>query len=148
MDEPLTLSNDEEVEETKKSPTPTTTEVAQPSIRYTNKQRVLILCGRGINARHRHLMDDLKLLIPHHKKDNKLDTKDHLAVVNEIAEMKGCNSTLFLETRNRNDLYLWACKTPNGPSIKFRVLNVHTMSELRMTGNCMLGLKKRNFEIV
>ena len=33
---------------------------------YTNKQRVLILSSRGITARYRHLMEDLKKLIPHH----------------------------------------------------------------------------------
>lgn len=34
---------------------------------------------------------------------------------------------------------MWASKTPHGPSAKFLVSNVHTMDELRMTGNCMLG---------
>ena len=42
---------------------------------YTNKQRLLILSSRGITARYRHLQEDLKLLIPHHKKDSKLDSK-------------------------------------------------------------------------
>jgi ribosome biogenesis protein BRX1 len=110
-----------------------------PTGRYTNKQRVLILCGRGINARHRHLMDDLRMLIPHHKKDHKLESKDGLSAVNEIAELKGCNNTLYMETKNRSDLYMWVNKTPLGPSVKFQVLNIHTMSELRLTGNCMAG---------
>ena len=30
-------------------------------------------------------------------------------------------------------------KTPNGPSMKFQVVNVHTMDELKLTGNGMLG---------
>ncbi|RYG99992.1 hypothetical protein EON65_49775, partial [archaeon] len=30
-------------------------------------------------------------------------------------------------------------KTPQGPSAKFHVVNLHTMDELRLTGNCMLG---------
>jgi len=29
--------------------------------------------------------------------------------------------------------------TPNGPSIKFHVTNVHTMSELKFSGNCLKG---------
>lgn len=34
---------------------------------------------------------------------------------------------------------MWLSKTPNGPSIKFHVLNSHTMDELKMTGNCLKG---------
>ena len=64
---------------------------------YKNKQRVLILASRGITARYRHLLEDLKNLIPHHKKDNKLDSKGDIQVVNEIAEMKSCNQILYLD---------------------------------------------------
>ncbi len=34
---------------------------------------------------------------------------------------------------------MWIAKTPNGPSAKFMVRNVHTMDELKMTGNCLKG---------
>jgi len=44
-----------------------------------------------------------------------------------------------LEVRRHEDLYMWAAKTPNGPSIKLHVQNVHTMDELKMTGNCLKG---------
>ena len=106
---------------------------------YTNKQRVLILSSRGITARYRHLMEDLKKLIPHHKKDNKLDAKGDIHVVNEIAELKSCNQVLYLETKKNQDLYMYLGKTPLGPSVKFHVANVHTMDELKLTGNCMIG---------
>jgi ribosome biogenesis protein BRX1 len=141
---------------------------------YRNKQRVLVFCSRGVTARYRHLLEDLRKLIPHHKKDVKLDCKGEdmqplevdqgnaggqrmtevayvcviwhdivssgdLQVINEIAEVKSCNNCIFLEARKRQDLYLWLSKTPVGPSVKFHVLNVHTMDELRMTGNAMLG---------
>lgn len=69
----------------------------------------------------------------------KLDAKDDLRSVNEIADIKACNSCLFFEARKRSDLYLWASRTPSGPSAKFLVSNIHTMDELRLTGNCMLG---------
>ena len=39
---------------------------------YKNKQRVLVFSTRGITARYRHLMEDLRRLIPHHKKDVKV----------------------------------------------------------------------------
>jgi ribosome biogenesis protein BRX1 len=107
--------------------------------RYTNKQRVLVIASRGITARYRHLLEDLKKLIPHHKKDSKLDDKGDIQAVNEIAEMKSCNQVIFLETRKHQDLYMYIGKTPQGPSAKFHVVNIHTMDELKLTGNCMIG---------
>ena len=108
-------------------------------IAYTNKQRVLIVASRGITARYRHLLEDFKKLIPHHKKDNKLDSKNEIQVINEIAEMKSCNQVLYLETRKHQDLYMYLGKTPHGPSAKFHVVNIHTMDELKLTGNAMIG---------
>ena len=126
--------------------------------RYHNKQRCLILASRGVTSRFRHLLEDLRTLIPHHKKDSKLDaSKNDVggigAAVNDIAEMRGCNSVLFLECRKRKDAYLWLSHTNSngsngngnthghgyGPSAKFLVENIHTMDELRLTGNCMKG---------
>ncbi len=106
---------------------------------YKNKQRVLILASRGITARYRYLLEDLKKIIPHHKKDSKLDSKGDIMVVNEIAEMKSCNQVLYLECRKRRDLYMYLGGTPGGPSAKFQVTNIHTMDELKLTGNCMAG---------
>lgn len=36
-------------------------------LKYRNKQRVLVLSGRNIIAKHRHLMTDVRTLLPHHK---------------------------------------------------------------------------------
>nr|AFK42952.1 unknown [Lotus japonicus] len=107
--------------------------------RYINKQRVLVFASRGIRHRDRHFMQDLRDLLPHHKKDVKLDEKGKLSVINEIAEMKNCNSTIYLESRKKQDLYMWLSKTPNGPSVKFLVQNIHTMAEVKLTGNCLKG---------
>jgi len=104
-----------------------------------NKQRVLLLSSRGITHRMRHLMIDLEALLPHVKKDSKLDSKSQLHLLPELADLNNCNNTLYFEARRHEDLYLWAAKTPNGPSIKMHVQNVHTMDELKMTGNCLKG---------
>lgn len=110
--------------------------------RYRNKQRCLISCSRGITARFRHLLEDLRTLIPHHKKESKLDP-GHDGVgraITDIAEMRGCNTVLFLECRKRQDAYLWLGKqNSGGPSVRFHVSNIHTMDELKLTGNCMKG---------
>lgn len=209
--------------------------VAAPQQGFRNKERVLVLATRGIAFRARHFMADLASLLPHHKKDVKLDTKNERAVVNEVAELKvkrtmggslgvyvcnislwwrrlrwlrwlrwprpaicmrrgggktsgskkvpschlnatlrttpkhrpthcppkhththctqkthtlhtqkrkqqqNCTSALFFEGRKRHDLYLWMAKTPGGPTAKFLVQNVHTMDELKLTGNHLKG---------
>ncbi|KAJ3292244.1 Ribosome biogenesis protein brx1 [Rhizoclosmatium sp. JEL0117] len=104
-----------------------------------NKQRVMILSSRGIVHRYRHLMNDIHLLLPHSKKDSKLDSKTNLQLINELAADNQCNNCLFFEVRKHKDLFLWMSRTPNGPSVKFLVQSVHTMDELRMTGNHLKG---------
>lgn len=83
-------------------------------------------------------MNDLNLLLPHSKKEAKWDAKGHLNSLNELCELCNTNNCLFFETRKK-ELYWWLSKTPNGPSVKFNVLNVFNLSELKLTGNCLKG---------
>eukprot|EP00483_Globobulimina_turgida_P005635 UN05645 len=87
----------------------------------------------------RHLMNDLKLLIPHGKNEPKFDNKRDLSMIKEICGEHNCNNCIFFEARRNTDLYLWFSRCPNGPSIKFYVSSVPTMNELRLTGNCLNG---------
>ncbi|XP_002986567.2 ribosome biogenesis protein BRX1 homolog 1 [Selaginella moellendorffii] len=113
-------------------------EPQQPGFR--NKEKTLVVCSRSIIYRYRHLMMDLIGLMPHSKKDVKLQAKDNKnGTLNEIAELRGCTSCLYFECRKRQDLYLWMTKFPGGPSIKFLVNAVHTMAELKLTGNHLKG---------
>lgn len=105
---------------------------------YTNKQRTLVFCSRGVNRAWRHLTEDFRVLLPHSRKENKHDLKKRLYEINEICEIKGCNNCIFFEARGQ-DLYMWVSRTPTGPSIKFLVDNIHTMDELRLTGNSLKG---------
>jgi len=100
-----------------------------------NRQRVLLLSSRGITHRYlrpmfwltrrqRHLMNDLATLLPHSKKDAKLDTKSKLYHLNELADLYNCNNVMFFESRKHGqDLYLWLSKAPNGPSMKLHLQN-------------------------
>jgi ribosome biogenesis protein BRX1 len=108
---------------------------------YKNKQRTLVFSSRGIVHRDRHLIADLRDLLPHARKDTKLDTKDDFKQIPEIAEMKSCNNVIFFEARKHKDLYMWLSRCPGGPTIKFLVTNVHTMSEIKLTGNCLKGTR-------
>ncbi|KAE8699571.1 Outer membrane OMP85 family protein isoform 1 [Hibiscus syriacus] len=80
---------------------------------FRNKEKVMVTCSRRINYRYRHLMLNLVSLLPHCKKDNKC--------------------------RKNRDLYMWMARCPNGPSVKFLVNAVHTMEELKLTGNHLKG---------
>ena len=88
-----------------------------------NKQRVLILSSRGITFRQRHLLNDLYVLLPHSRKDAKLDTKTKLYQLNELADLYNCNNVMFFEARKGKDLYIWMSKAPNGPTVKFHMQN-------------------------
>ncbi|KAL5121743.1 Ribosome biogenesis protein brx1 [Pleosporales sp. CAS-2024a] len=107
--------------------------------RTTNRQRVLILSSRGVTFRHRHLLQDLYSLMPHSRKEAKLDTKTKLYQLNELAELYNCNNVLFFEARKAKDLYCWMSKPPNGPTVKMHLQNLHTMEELNFIGNCLKG---------
>lgn len=71
--------------------------------------------------------------------DAKLDSRSSLYLLNELADLHSCNNAIFLEARRHEDLYMWISRTPNGPSVKCHVQNIHTMDELKMTGNCLKG---------
>ena len=57
---------------------------------------------------------------------------DH-AFVCSCVSLSG-NNCIFFEARKRKDLYMWVSKAPNGPSAKFQVQNIHTMAEVKLTG--------------
>ncbi|ODQ82084.1 hypothetical protein BABINDRAFT_160281, partial [Babjeviella inositovora NRRL Y-12698] len=78
-------------------------------------------------------------MLPHGRKEPKLDTKKTLYELNEVAELYNCNNIMFFEARKHTDLYLWLSKPPNGPTIKFHLQNMHTTDELNFTGNCLKG---------
>ncbi|XP_067003290.2 ribosome biogenesis protein BRX1 homolog [Anabrus simplex] len=108
-------------------------------VKWINKQRVLVFGSRGISHRDRHLMEDLRTLMPHARPESKMERKENLFVVNEICEMKNCNKCVLFEGRLKRDLYMWISNVPKGPSAKFLVENVYTMGELKLNGNCLKG---------
>lgn len=89
----------------------------------STKQRVLVLSSRGVTYRQRHLLNDLAAMLPHGRKDAKMDSKSKLYHLNEVAELYNCNNILYFEARKRQDLYCWMAKAPNGPSVKMHVQN-------------------------
>ena len=43
---------------------------------WKNRQRVLLVCQRGIGGRYKKLLEDLKNLIPHSKQEMKIERKE------------------------------------------------------------------------
>lgn len=69
-------------------------------------------------------------MMPHARKDAKFDSKTKLYQLNELAELYNCNNVLFFEARKGKDLYMWASKVPNGPTVKMHVQNSKRRSSL------------------
>jgi ribosome biogenesis protein BRX1 len=111
----------------------------QKDTRWRNKQRTLVFASRGVTSRHRHLCEDVRKMLPHHKSEPKFEKSSKLHEINEVCELKSCNNVIFFESRKREDLYMWLGRVPSGPTMKFQVLNIHTTSEVRLAGNCLLG---------
>ncbi|XP_075236218.1 ribosome biogenesis protein BRX1 homolog [Lycorma delicatula] len=114
-------------------------EPVEKKAKWINKTRVLVFSSRGVSHRDRHLMKDLRSIMPHSKDENKMERKENLTIVNEMCQMKNCNKCILLEGRLKRDLYMWVANTPSGPSAKFLVESVYTMGELKLTGNCLKG---------
>eukprot|EP00914_Ancora_sagittata_P027858 GHVO01054526.1.p1 GENE.GHVO01054526.1~~GHVO01054526.1.p1 ORF type:complete len:342 (+),score=69.32 GHVO01054526.1:203-1228(+) len=108
------------------------------SDKWKNKQRTLVFSSRGIGNRSRHLMNDLKRLMPHHKSEVKWEKKQSFDEIPDICEMASCNNCVFFEARRGSELYMWVSRVPHGPTFKCQILNIHTLGELKLTGNCLL----------
>lgn len=44
-----------------------------------------------------------------------------------------------MENRRKADTYMWLANMQTGPTLKFLVQNIHTMEELKFSGNCLRG---------
>lgn len=98
------------------------------------KRGVLVLAGRGVSNRFRHLHNDLLLLTPHSKKEQKVDTRKDLRLLQELADLSSCDHILLLESRNGQD-YLWISKRSQGPTIRLSITSFSTCEELGVLGN-------------
>lgn len=111
-----------------------TTKVGNP--KWKNKQRVLFVASRGVSNQQRVIMNNLMSLVPHSKKECKIERKVAYDQLNEICFNHSCSNCLFFE-RKKREFVLWAFKSPEGPSLKFQINNIHTLDEPKMMGNCL-----------
>jgi ribosome biogenesis protein BRX1 len=81
-------------------------------------------------------MKDLIELLPHAKKECKIEKNIAKDELTDVCSNHNCNNCLYFEHRKR-EFILWVLKNPEGPSIKFQIKNVNTLKEIRLTGNCL-----------
>lgn len=75
--------------------------------KWTDRERVLMLCSRGSLARTRHLVNDLKRLMPHVHGESKYGKNGRMADdLNEMCELSNCTKCLYFESRKGRDVYL------------------------------------------
>jgi len=91
--------------------------------KWINKQRTLIVCSHGVNHMQHDLGNDLYALMPHAKKEVKVDRRNAYEELLELCQMRSCNNFIYLEARKRKNLYMWLGKAPNGPCYKFFINN-------------------------
>lgn len=104
---------------------------------WKNRQRTMIFSSRGISSNFRYLVKDIVSLVPNTKVESKLERKNTRDIINDLCYERSCNNYMFFDCHKHVDLFLWLAKSPNGPSIKFQVSNIHTTQELKLTGNCL-----------
>lgn len=106
--------------------------------RMTNRQKALVLGGRTMTSKDRHLLNELRGLMPHSREHSKISRSGKLGDdIIELCSLHQCNSVLFIDPHRKDISYMWIAQSPSGPSIKMQLSNVHTADEIRMAGNCL-----------
>lgn len=103
---------------------------------WINRQRTLVVTSRAVSHQERFLVNDIIALLPHAKKEVKIEKNIAREELTEVCFNHSCKNALYFEHRKR-DLILWLFKTPEGPLAKFQVRNIHTLTEIKLTGNCL-----------
>lgn len=102
---------------------------------WKNRQRTLIVSSRGINSQFRYLIIDIMGLLPHSKKEAKIERKTVKNEIDDLCLERSCNNCIYFEQRKGRDFFMWFSKSPSGPSFKCVVQNIHTTDELKLSGN-------------
>ena len=106
------------------------------NLTWINKQRTMVVASRGVSHSERYTMNDLIDLLPHAKKEVKIEKNIAKTELNEICYNHDCKNCIYFEHRKREFL-MWLFRSPEGPCVKFQVRNVHTVSDIRLLGNCL-----------
>jgi hypothetical protein len=101
--------------------------------RDSRKQAILVIPGRKLQGRARHLLGDLCKLFPFSRREQKVDTKRDLHSISELCALNSCSMALLIEDRSLCT-YIWIADV-EGPTLRFEVVYFETFQELGCMGN-------------
>lgn len=104
---------------------------------WKTKQRVLIVRSPLKKKNCQSFVDNLKLLLPHHKMESKWSKKGKKIDLSNICYSRNCNNLIFFDIK-RNRYCLWICKNITGPSLYFEILDYIPLHSFSFPGNCLL----------
>ncbi|KAI4840992.1 ribosome biogenesis protein BRX1 [Plasmodium brasilianum] len=104
---------------------------------WKNKQRVLIVRSSLKKKNCKSFIENLKLLLPHHKVESKWNKKATKSDLSDISYSRNCNNIIFFDIK-RKRYCLWICKNVTGPSLYFEILDYIPLHSLIFSGNCLL----------
>ncbi|KAG8466792.1 hypothetical protein KFE25_008171 [Diacronema lutheri] len=95
-----------------------------------DEDALVILVQRGITPRQRHLVRDVGALLPRARVGDKLPHRAGAeALLDACFLAEGGMRALFLPARFEDEMWLWLVRLPHGPSVRFQVINIHTVAE-------------------
>ena len=103
---------------------------------WKNRQRVLVVASRGVTHQERILMNNIISLLPHSKKECKIDRKVAAQELNEICFNHSCTNCVYFEHKKR-EFVMWVFRSPDGPTLKFQINHIHTFEEPKLAGNSL-----------
>lgn len=124
------------VEQTSFFKTDTGEGTANTDTTWTNRQKLLVMASRGVSHAERHFVNDILVLLPHAKKECKVERNFANQEIGQICTNLSAQTCLYFEHRKR-EFIMWALKPNDGPLAKFQIRNMHNMKETKMTGNCL-----------
>lgn len=112
------------------------TDVPRDNKQWRNRQRVLVVASRGVSNAERIIMNNIISLLPHSKKECKIERKVAIEELNEICFNHSCTNCVYFEHRKR-EFIMWVFRSPEGPTLKFQLNQIHALDEPKMAGNCL-----------
>ncbi|SCO65202.1 ribosome biogenesis protein BRX1 homolog, putative [Plasmodium vivax] len=104
---------------------------------WRNRQRVLIVRSPLKKKNCKSFVENLKLLLPHHKTESKWNKKAKKTDLCDISYSRNCNNIIFFDIKKKR-YCLWICKNKTGPSLYFEILDYIPLHSLLFSGNCLL----------
>ncbi|SCL96908.1 ribosome biogenesis protein BRX1 homolog, putative [Plasmodium chabaudi chabaudi] len=101
------------------------------------RQKVLIVRSPLKKKNCQSFIDNLKLLLPHHKMESKWSKKEKKIDLSNICYSSNCSNLIFFDIK-RNRHCLWICRNKTGPSLYFEILDYIPLHSLAFPGNCLL----------